>query len=285
MVRTYILQKIILPSGIQLAYRDTGPADGVVVLMIHGLGSNHAAFHKLTAELEEYRRCISVDLPGYGASSCGDYPFSMAFFAGVIREFMDSLHIRQATIVGHSMGGQVAMHLARRWPARVRDLVLLCPAGFERFHEHEAQWFERVYDLRLMEQVPVSQIVQNFHLNFYRFPADAQFMIDDRLRLREQSSAYRYFCRMVKQCVLSMLQEPVHEWLEEITLPTLIVFGTNDMLIPNRILHPQLSTRQLAQASAMRMPRAELLLLPQCGHFPQWEHARRVGTEMYNFWG
>lgn len=253
--------------------------------MIHGLGSNHAAFLKLSAELEEDRRCISIDLPGYGSSSCGDYPFSMGFFAAVILEFMDSLQIRQATIVGHSMGGQIAMHLARRWPSRIHDLVLLCPAGFERFHAHEAQWFERVYDLRLMEQLPVSQIVQNFHLNFYRFPADAQFMIDDRLRLREQSSAYRYFCRMVKTCVLSMLQEPVHEWLEEITLPTLIVFGVNDMLIPNRVLHPRQTTRQLAQASAMRMPRAELLLLPQCGHFPQWEHARRVGTEMHNFWG
>jgi pimeloyl-ACP methyl ester carboxylesterase len=282
---TYPLQKTILPSGIQLAYRETGPSSAAVVLMIHGLGSNHAAFHKLTAELEGHRRCISVDLPGYGASSCGDYPFSMGFFAAVILEFMDSLQIWQATLAGHSMGGQIAMHLARRWPARIRDLVLLCPAGFERFHVHEAQWFERVYDLRLMEQLPVSQIVQNFHLNFYRFPADAQFMIDDRLRLREQSSAYRYFCRMVKTCVLSMLQEPVHEWLEEITLPTLIVFGVNDMLIPNRVLHPQQTTRQLAQASAMRMPRAELLLLPQCGHFPQWEHARRVGTEMHNFWG
>ena len=73
-----------------------------------------------------------------------------------------------------------------------------------------------------------------------------------------------------------MLQEPVFDLLKQISLPTLVIYGANDELIPNRILHPTLTTLQVAEAGAQELPNSELYLLDAAGHFVQWEQADKV---------
>ncbi|RME36762.1 MAG: alpha/beta hydrolase [Deltaproteobacteria bacterium] len=262
-------------DSIRIAYVDEGQGPKTL-LFLHGLGSNLKSWQKNIAALSNEYRCIALDLPGYGKSSKGDYGFRMTFFARSVRALMDTLGLEQVVLAGHSMGGQIAMHLVLHDARHVEQLVLLAPAGFETFTPQEKEWFARVYTPEVVRATPEEQIVKNFELNFYDMPDDARFMIDDRMEMRRHPEEYDHYCRMIPQCVQGMLEEPVFKQLPRISVPTLVIFGENDLLIPNRLLHPARTTIEVAQTGAARIPDCRVEMLPQAGHFVQWEQAARV---------
>lgn len=273
---------VVLSGDKKIAYLDRGVGPQTL-LFIHGLGSNLKAWWKNLDTLSQHFRCIALDLPGYGMSSkSDDYPYGMTFFADVVRELMDSLQLQNVVLVGHSMGGQIALTEAMRGNDRVKRMVLLAPAGIETFSDQEKMWFRAVYTPEMLMNTSEAQIRRNFELNFVTFPADAEFMYQDRLRLR-QTSEYAAYCRMIPKCVSGMLDEPVFERLADLHLPVLIIFGENDALIPNRILHPRLTTQQVAQLAQEHISGSQLVLLPNCGHFVQWEGAAEVNKAIKHF--
>lgn len=272
---------ITLSGGTEIAYTDrgTGPA---TLVFVHGLGSNLKAWQKNTDSLSRFYRCIALDLPGYGKSAKGDFPYGMAFFAGQLRAFLDTLDLQHVVLVGHSMGGQVALTLALQKTARLDKLVLIAPAGIETFSEAEKNWFRMVYTPEVVKNTPPEQIRRNFLLNFHRWPADADFMIEDRFFLR-QTAEYEAWCRMIPQCVNGMLSEPVFDRLGEVALPTLIIYGENDALIPNTILHKDQNTRQIGELARHSIPGSRLLMFPECGHFVNWEQADMTNRAIREF--
>lgn len=275
------LHYIQLPSGIRLAYSDEG-AGATTLIFLHGLGSNQKAWQKNIPAFSAKYRCIAPDLPGYGASQQGDYAYDMTFFAKTVSELADALHLNNVVLIGHSMGSQIAIHCVLRAPQRWQKLILLAPAGFETFTEQERAWFQLIYTPEVLKATPPEQIRKNFEINFLHFPADAEFMIADRMTLRA-SENYDSYCRMIPKCVQGMLREPVFERLQEIRCPTLIVYGENDLLIPNKILHKSLTTTQVAESGRAQIPDCRLKMLPQAGHFVQWESANAANTEILNF--
>lgn len=270
-----------LNDSLELAYTDHGQGE-YTLLFIHGLGSYMPVWQKNIASLESQFRCIAVDLPGYGKSSKNDYPYSLHFFSETLIQFIDQLQLKKVIPVGHSMGGQIAVTMALKYPDRFSRLILLAPAGFETFNETEKNWLLGVSTPQFYLSLPEEQIVRNFHLNFVTFPADAQFMIDDRLFMKK-TREYERYCRMIPQCVAAMLKEPVFERLPEMKMPVLVVYGENDALIPNRLLHPALSTLQIAQSGLQRLKNGQLVTIPQCGHMLQWEGATTLNTAITEF--
>lgn len=271
-------RQVTLPSGIRIAYTDDGPADSSVptLLMIHGLGSNLKCWQKNTDTLRQHARCIAFDLPGYGRSTApADAPYTMTFFANTVRELIKALHLTNVALVGHSMGGQIAITALLQDSTCAQRLVLLDPAGFETFTEQERAWFKLVYTPAVLKATTPEQIKKNFELNFYQFPGDALFMIEDRMIMRE-TPEYDNYCNMIPQCVQGMLQEPVFDRLKTIKVPTLVLFGAADALIPNKYLHPALTTKEVAENGTRQIPRAQLHFIPNTGHFVQWEAANEV---------
>lgn len=270
-----------LPDGTRLAYTDAGAGDHTLV-MIHGLGSNLKAWQKNTAVLSREYRCIALDLPGYGRSSKGDHPYTMHFFADHLRTFIRQLQLKKVVLVGHSMGAQVALTALLQDSTLAERLVLLAPAGIETFTPQEKAWFSMVYTPALLKATPPEQIRKNFEANFVQFPADAEFMIQDRMAMRA-SPEYEAYCAMIPQCVNGMLQEPVYERLSGIKTRTLMLFGADDALIPNRYLHKSLTTRAVAEDGRQRLPNCHLEMVPNSGHFVQWEGAEVVNAAIARF--
>ncbi|MBK8968234.1 MAG: alpha/beta fold hydrolase [Lewinellaceae bacterium] len=272
---------VTLPSGIDMAYLDRGEGPYTLVF-IHGLGANLKAWQKNVDSLSAHYRCIALDLPGYGKSGKGDYPYGMAFFAGAVRSFCETLDLQNVVLVGHSMGGQVALTMALADTSRLAKLVLIAPAGIETFSAAEAGWLKTVYTSAVIQNTPPEQIRKNFLLNFYQWPEDAEFMYEDRLFLRE-TEEYQAWCAMLPKCVAGMLDEPVFDKLEQVTLPSLIFFGENDALIPNTFLHKNQTTVQIAEQAQAKIPGSRLRQIPECGHFVQWEQAEKTNRAIRDF--
>jgi len=272
---------VTLSEGTEIAYIDRGEGPYTLVF-VHGLGTYLKSWQYNVDVLSMQYRCIALDLPGYGKSSKGDYLFDMAFFADYLQGFCAALNLESVVLVGHSMGGQVALTLALNDSVLVKKLVLIAPAGIETFSEEEANWLRKVYTPEVVKSATPEQLRKNYELNFFQWSHGAEALYRDRLLLRE-TVEYDGWSRMIPQCVAGMLDQPVFGRLGAITQPTLIIFGENDALIPNTMLHPTQNTHQIAQLAQASIPGSRLRLLPQAGHFVHWDQAALTNQAIREF--
>jgi len=274
--------KTVPVRNINVAFIDEGTSDQVL-LMIHGLGSNAKGWIKNIPALAENYRVIAVDLPGYGKSDKGYYDYSMSFYALVLKELLLKLDITNAVFIGHSMGGQIAITSALQYPELVEKMVLISPAGFERFTEGEGDWLIGAVTEEFVHDTPIRNIDINLRSNFYEIPADAEFMIIERIALRGADD-FSDYCYAVSRNVGAMINGPVWDKLDKIIQPTLILFGANDGLIPNPYLHGGF-TRDVAMIGQNTIPNNETILIPECGHFVQFEKYEQVNAVIHKFIG
>lgn len=280
----YEVKKARLADDLMIAYVDQGDPSlppSRTIILIHGLGSYLKAWNKNIPELSKNYRVIAIDLPGYGKSGKTPHPGSMSWYAQSVVKLMNHLGLEKAWIGGHSMGGQIAMVMALIHPEKVEGLILAAPAGFEAFTKGQKQWFRNVMTLDGVKKTPVDDIQNNLYYNFYRMPADAEFMITDRIMMRHASD-FDAYCYAVVQSVNGMVDEPVLPFLDKIDKPTLILFGENDNLIPNRFLNPG-RTRDIAENGHKRIKNSKLVMAPKTGHFVQFEAAEMFNQAVKDF--
>jgi len=272
--------KTIQLKDANIAYVDEGTGDNTIIF-IHGLGSYLRAWDKNIPELSKKYRCIAIDLPGYGKSSKEIHPGSMEFYADVVAQLINKLELKNVTLAGHSMGGQISMVFALKYPTLVKNLVLVDPAGFETFNEGEKQWFRDVMTVNAVKLTPVQAIRSNLILNFYDMPDDAEFMVTDRVALRDAKEFEKY-CYAVAKSVHGMVDQPVINLIDRIIQPTLIVFGENDNLIPNPYLHGG-KTEDIAKIGNEKIKGSKLVIIPECGHFAQYEKYNEFNNAVLEF--
>lgn len=273
-------QTVTIKDDIKIAYSDQGKGSETI-LFIHGLASYIPAWKKNVSAIQTDYRCIAIDLPGYGKSSKGNYKVSMDFFAEVIHDFCVKLNIKNVVLAGHSMGGQIAITTALKYPDLVSKLILVAPAGFETFHKGQRQWFRDVMTVDGVRLTTVEQIRVNYAYNFYDMPDEAQFMIDDRIKIRAATD-FTDYCYHITQGVNAMVDSPVFEFLPLLKQPTLCIFGANDNLIPNRFLNGG-ATEKFAREGAEKIPNCTLNLVEKGGHFIMFEKATEVNGLIKGF--
>jgi pimeloyl-ACP methyl ester carboxylesterase len=282
LVYPYETHFVDLDEHLQLALIDEGAGEETIIF-IHGLGSYLPAWKKNIDTLSQHYRCIAIDLPGYGKSSKLPHSGLMTFYASVIVKLLDAYDLSSVYLAGHSMGGQIAIATALYHPDRVKGLILAAPAGFETFTEGQKQWFRNVMSVNGVQNTSVNDIQNNLAYNFYNMPDEAMFMITDRIAMRSANDFEAYSYAIV-QSVNGMVNEPVFNYLYKIEQPTLVIFGENDNLIPNRFLNPGY-TKRIAQKGVERIPNASLQMLPRTGHFLMFENAAAFNLAVYNFIG
>jgi 3-oxoadipate enol-lactonase len=119
--------RLVRANGIQLAYRESGPASAPPLLLLHALGEDSADWDQAAAALAPSWHVYALDQRGHGRS---DWPgtYTLALLRDDVLAFLDALKLAQVTLIGHSMGGAAAYLAAMRQPERVRRLVLEEPA-------------------------------------------------------------------------------------------------------------------------------------------------------------
>lgn len=277
----YPVKKVYLPENeFTIAYTDEGKGDNTIIL-IHGLGSYLRAWEKNIGELSKNNRVIAIDLPGYGKSSKEPHTGMMTFYAGIVNELVKELKLNKVVIGGHSMGGQIGMTTYLKYPQIVKGLVLAAPAGFERFTKGQKQWFRDVMTVDGVRLTTPEGIQNNLASNFYRVPKDADFMVSERMEMRSADDFIPY-CYAVVQSVHGMVDNPVIDYLQDIKVPTLIFFGENDNLIPNRYLNPG-RTVEIAKYGASKINNSKLVMIPKTGHFLMFEKPEVFNKETIDF--
>jgi pimeloyl-ACP methyl ester carboxylesterase len=116
--------------GYRRAYRMAG--QGPVLVLIHGIGDSSATWAELIPDLARTHTVIAPDLLGHGASDKPRADYSVAAYANGVRDLLSTLDIEQATLVGHSLGGGVAMQFAYQFPERTERLILVSAGGVGR---------------------------------------------------------------------------------------------------------------------------------------------------------
>jgi len=278
----YTIHNVRLGNGCNVAYVDEGKGDKTIVF-IHGLATYALSWKKNIEGLKKHYRCIAIDLPGNGFSDRGDYSYGISFFAGCVNELINKLGLKNVCLAGHSMGGQIAITTLLQHPKCAEKLVLCAPAGFETFTPVEKDIYQRAlqfFDLFSTEENSLKKAIQS---SFYLNPDQGDDMVHDLQGIIRAypTSVYR---SMIDACIAGMLNEPVFDRLHLIKQPTLVMYGERDALIPNKLLHP-VSTRKIAEAGCSQLQDATLHMIPQCGHFLQWEKADVANGYVRGFLG
>ena len=275
--------ELLLPNrNVTLHYQQAGSGDNTIVL-VHGLGSNSKAFKNNILALAKKAMVIAIDLPGFGSTEIEDFVPGMDNYAKVITEFVELKKLNKLTLVGHSMGGQIAIQLAAdQRPSWLKTLVLLAPAGLEQFTEDEKKWFHTMVNDQLYLNLTDNQIKQNFNMNFYggKLPEDAQFMLEDRLKLKEDAEKYKTYVSTIVKSIYAMLAEPVYDRIADIEVPIQVIYGKNDLLIPNKILHPQLSLETILDKLKKDYPNIKTEQFDESGHFVLWDQSDHVNNSI-----
>jgi len=271
---------IDLPGNCKVAYIDEGSGERTL-LFIHGLANYLPVWKKNIDELKKYYRCIAIDLPGNGLSDQNKHSFGMKFFAESVHNFINALKLKDLCIVGHSMGGQIAMTTVLNHPGCAESLVLCAPAGFEQFSVMEkTMYYSSIHllDFISSDENSLRTAIQN---SFYRNSAQGDVIVKELVGIMK-TYKLNYYKKMVEACIKGMMEEPVYNRLNRLQMPALVLFGKNDALIPNKLLH-HTTTEKVAADAVGKMHDGHLIMIPNCGHFIQWEKAEDVNRSMILF--
>ena len=276
------VKKVVLADGSQLAYVEKGK--GKVIVFIHGLGGNISHWTKNIQELSNSYKCFAVDLPGYGYSTDVNKNDSdqLAFYADALIQLSKKLSLKKITITGHSMGAQVAVIAALAHPELIKQLILIDAAGLETFTENERKLFISFSTPAFFKSQDEATIRKNFKNNFYEQPADAEKLIQYRLALIRCAAFDEYTKTLVKG-IRGMLSHPVENSLSSLQQKVLLVFGENDNLIPNKLLHPSLKQDDIIKVATENIKNIKVEIIPKAGHMLPFEKPDALDQTIKNF--
>ncbi|PKL83374.1 MAG: alpha/beta hydrolase [Ignavibacteriae bacterium HGW-Ignavibacteriae-3] len=263
-----------------ISYIDVGKGDKTIIL-VHGLASNAGFWRYAIPLLSQSYRVIAVDLPGYGKSQKGAYPYTMTFYADQLNRLADELKLGKFILAGHSMGGQIGIIFSLKYPEKLEKLVLASPAGVEEFEQGEGDWLRSVMTKSFIKKTPEDGIRRNLAANFYSWEDKWEWMVEERVRM-VKAKDFDEFTYTVVRCVNGMLDEPTFDKLKNISVPTLIVHGKNDGLIPNPYLNPGFTT-DVFEWGAKQIPNCKSFEIDECGHMLQIEKPEEFSKAVLDF--
>ena len=259
--------------GYWRAFRMVG--SGPPLLLIHGIGDSSETWLKVIPELAERHTVIAPDLLGHGESAKPRADYAVAAYACGMRDLLGVLDVDRVTVVGHSLGGGIAMQFAYQFPDRCERLVLVGSGGIGR----EVHPLLRVaaapgaeLGLSVAASVPV-RAAMRFAAPVLRSTGGMRLGSDfgyvlERYRALRPRTARQAFLRTlragvdVRGQVITMLDR----CYLAAALPTLIIWGRRDRVIPVR--H--------ARIAHEAMPGSRLEVFDRSGHFPHHDRTRTV---------
>ena len=264
-------------DGLALHYVSAGR--GPAVVLLHGLGGFAESWRRTLDALAGRAAVQAVDLPGCGLSGKPRARYDLTFFARALDGFLDALGLGQVSLVGHSLGGAIAVAYALTRPGRVDRLALLGAVvpGFD----YRLSWLYRMVALRGLGEVLAlcgsrriyrAAIARCFHAPT---AAEVDMLVDWGYAARtgwEAKAAYLATLRGVRTD-FETRADAYRRVVATLPMPVLLVHGRQDPIVP----------AGHCVSVAKGLQRATVRWLDGCGHFPQIEHADTVNGWLEEF--
>lgn len=235
--------------------------DGPPLVVVHGVASRAADAAPLFRQLMRQHRVYALDLLGYGESDKPrDASYSVAMQAEVVRGFLDAAGLAEADVIGISLGGWIALKIAAEHPERVRRLVLVSSAGLQ----FPTTLRETSFSASNLDELRASLALQTDNAKYA-----PEFVLRDFLRhSREKGWIGR---RSMREALSG--RDLLDRKLQRVRMPVLLVWGTNDRIIPFSV----------AASMQRELPHAKLIALRGCGHLAIVECREEALPEILRF--
>jgi pimeloyl-ACP methyl ester carboxylesterase len=254
-------EKLIPVRGLRLRCRDEGT--GPPVLLVHGIGASLEYWRYTIPALVDRHRVLAVDLPGCGFSERGPVLPTLPETADLIASLLDTLALPKVSLIGNSLGGLVSLETALRHPERVDRLILSNSAGLGR--EVSPFW-------RLVSLPPLGKLLIGINQwsgrrggpNFFYNPRGEPTVAARCRQWVARPDLVDTIVGAASSGVELSGQRPEIlrlDRLSELTVPTLLVWGRRDWIIP--VTHGERAQKLI--------PNAQLVVFEDCMHCPQLE--------------
>lgn len=268
----------IIVGDIRTRYWQVGD-EGAAIVLIHGFAAAVEYWKLNISELAKKHRVYALDMAGFGRSDKPDINYTGEFYAKFIKDFMSTQNLDKAIICGHSLGGAMALYFAIKHQDMVDKLILVSSGGFGRKID---------IGLRLLATSIIGDFIMKFfskktlRMAMRRFAYNKSAVSDDLV-----DSLYPIFeLPGTKRSMLSILRkhanifgvkpkalQPIFDNLHTIHVPTLIIWGRQDPLLPVKY----------AYVAEQNLPSARLHILDHCGHIPQIEYPEKFNQLVEDF--
>lgn len=270
--------KYVVIHGYRRAYRIAG--EGPALLLLHGLACDSTTWLPVIDQLAEHFTVIAPDLLGHGESDAPRADYTLGGYANAMRDLLTVLGIDKVTVVGHSLGGGVAMQFAYQFPERSERVILVSSGGLG----------PAVTPLIRMLTVPGSSAamkVATFGLwrpvvaHTLRSLSHLPFMITNDFD--EIANVYERLADPRKLRAVQRLTSSVMDWRGQIVtmsdraylarlMPVMVIWGHDDLVIP--VSHA---------SSTPSLGTSEVHIFPRSGHFPHVDDPDRFVRHLLDF--
>ena len=262
----------VVIHGYRRAYRKMGT--GPALLLLHGLGCDSSTWESVMPTLAKHFTVIAPDLLGHGESDKPNADYSLGGYANGMRDLLTILGIDKATVVGHSLGGGIAMQFAYQYPERTERLCLISTGGLGpevtpliRFLTVPGSGLA----MSVVTAGPVRPVVSRVLRGLSRAPLALTRDLDEVARIYESLAdpQMRRAVQRVTSHVLGIGGQYVtmtdRAYLARL-MPMLVIWGAQDFVIP--ATHAKVARSYAAKA--------EVHVLDDSGHFPHKDHPEQV---------
>jgi pimeloyl-ACP methyl ester carboxylesterase len=263
-------EQVTLVDGRSINALIAGPGGTQTLVFLHGLGGSQSTWQVVLGDLVERYRVLAIDLPGHGSSDKGDsatVDYSVESLSAAVAEAIEAFKAGPTLLIGHSLGGAIALQMAVDRPDLVTGVVLINSAGLG--SEISPSLVE------LMDREPGQATARGMLELFYD---DQRLVVErgiaDMAQMQTAEGAWPAQQAIANAAFGNGFQKVgVRHRLGEMTKPVLIIWGSRDRVIP--------ASHAIDALSAL--PDSTLKLLPSVGHVPQVEDAPAVAVAVDRF--
>jgi pimeloyl-ACP methyl ester carboxylesterase len=279
---------------VRMAFMDVPPRDQSAaarhtVLLLHSKNFWGAYWRDTIRVLTDAGcRVIVPDQLGFGKSSKPDVHYSFDLLAENTVALLDQLKVDRVVVVGHSMGGMLASHLAAMYPQRVSRLILENPIGLEdyRLKGVPPTPLEKLYESELNKSTPELRNYLKLYFAQWRPEYETYVEVPARVRLSGEYPRWAYASALTTQMIY---QQPVWHEFGLIRCPTLLVIGQSDRTTIGRgtvspdVLKTLGNYPELGRAAQRDIAGSKLVEIENCGHIPHFEAPDKFHAAVLEF--
>jgi len=263
-------------GGATVNYVEMGGGPGRDLVLVHGLSGSWQNWLENIPHLARDHRVVALDLPGFGDSPMPPWEISIEAYGRLLHDFCDTLALNDCIVVGNSMGGFVSAEAAIAQPGRFEKLVLVSAAGVShaRMRREPAEMAGRV----AVAASPLVLRLQERGLLRPRIRDWAFRMIFHRPDLIRMELIWEFFNHGAGKpgflpAMVGLMGYDILDRLEEVEVPTLIVWGRDDRIVPVTD----------ADGYGRRLTNSRTVIFDHCGHVPMAERPVRFNRVLEAF--